>query len=125
MTKARILLIDCEETHRNIYASFLRYEGYGVTTAPDGIEGMGLLRRGGYDLILCSAEMPYMTGIEVAGAVKEFSSRKGQKTPVVLITGRNRQIHQEEMEDNGIDVVMAKPLKLDQLLENIKALSCS
>lgn len=122
---ARILLIDCAETHRNIYASFLRYEGYSVTTAPDGIEGMGLLRRGRYDLVLCSTEMPYMTGIEVARAIKEFSSEREQETRIILITGGNRPIHQEEMEDNGIDVVMAKPLKLDQLLKTVRTLSCS
>ncbi|MFQ5956730.1 MAG: response regulator [Candidatus Brocadiales bacterium] len=125
MTKTRILLIDCEETHRNIYASFLRYEGYSVTTAPDGIEGMGLLRKGCYDLVLCSSEMPYMTGVEVARAVKEFFSEKKQKTPIVLITGSSRQIRRAEKEDNGIDVVMTKPLKLEQLLETVKTLSCS
>ncbi len=123
MGKGRILLIDDEETHRNIYASFLRYEGYSVTTAPDGIEGMGLLRRGNYDLVLCSSEMPYMTGVEVARAIKEFSSEREQKTPVILVTSRNRRIGRDEIEDNGVDVVMAKPLKLDQLLETIKTLS--
>lgn len=125
MAKARILLIDYEETHRNIYASFLRYEGYSVTTAPDGIEGVGLLRRGSYDLVLCSSEMPYMSGVDVAKTIKELSLEWEQKPPIVLITSKNRQIHREEMEDSKIDVVMAKPLKLDQLLETIKSLSRS
>lgn len=124
MSKGRILLIDHEETHRNIYASFLKYEGYSVATAPDGIEGVGLLRRGRYDLVLCSAEMPYMSGFEVARAVKEFSLEKGRKTPIILITSRNRQLHKEEVEDNEIEAVMTKPLRLDQLLENIKSLAC-
>lgn len=123
MTKARVLLIDYEETHRNTYSSFLRYEGYNVTTAPDGIEGIGLLRRGCYDLVLCSTEMPYMSGAEVARAVKEFSAGEGRKPPVILMTGRKRQVRQEEIEDNGIDVVMSKPIKLDYLLETVKTLS--
>ncbi|HCN19725.1 MAG: hypothetical protein A3C38_00775 [Planctomycetes bacterium RIFCSPHIGHO2_02_FULL_50_42] len=122
-TKARVLLIDYEETHRNIYASFLRYEGYSVTTAPDGIEGIGLLRRGRYDLVLCSTEMPYMSGIDVARAVKEFSADGRRKPPIILMTSRKRQVLQEEIRDNGIDMVMPKPLKLDYLLETIKTLS--
>ncbi len=94
-------------------------------TAPDGIEDIGLLRRGRYDLVLCSTEMPYMTGIDVARAVKGFSAEGERNPPFILITGSRQQVCQEETEGNEIDVVMAKPLRLDHLLETIKTLSCA
>lgn len=121
-SKAHILLIDHQETHRSTYASFLRYQGYEVTTAPDGIDGLRLFRDGSYTLILCALDMPSMSGLEVAKKVKEFSTQRGKKTPVILFAGRSQQVVPEDLEDNGIDVVMIKPLRLDQLSELIERL---
>jgi two-component system OmpR family response regulator len=119
-TKGSILLIDDQETHRNIYASFLRYEGYRVTTAPDGVEGLDIFRKGYYDLVLCALEMPGMSGLEVAKALRGSSAGRGGKIPIILLVGRNSQVLPADLESNGIDMVVCKPLKLDQLSGLIK-----
>lgn len=119
-TKASILLIDDQETHRNIYASFLRYEGYRVTTAPDGVEGLGLFEKGYYDLVLCALEMSSMSGLEVAKALRGSSADRGGKTPIILLVGRNSQVLPADLESNGINMVVCKPLKLDELSGLIK-----
>ncbi|MFN3467823.1 MAG: response regulator [Candidatus Brocadiales bacterium] len=120
--KANILLIDYEETHRSIYTSFLRYAGYAVTAAPDGIEGLSLFRKGSYDLVLCALEMPYLSGVEVARAIKTFCQEKGQKVPFVMVASRAHEVTQEEMGKTGVDTVFFKPLRLDQLSETISGL---
>jgi DNA-binding response OmpR family regulator len=123
--KANILLIDYEETHRSIYASFLRYTGYTVTTAPDGIEGLSLFRKGSYDLVLCALEMPYISGMEVARAIRAVSLEKGHKVPIIMVASRTNESAlggQKTMEDTGIDTVFFKPLKLDRLSESISGL---
>ncbi|HHT9119781.1 MAG TPA: response regulator [Candidatus Hypogeohydataceae bacterium YC41] len=120
--KANILLIDYEETHRSIYTSFLRYAGYTVTAAPDGIEGLSLFRKGSYDLVLCALEMPYLSGVDVARAISSFCLEKGRKVPFIMIASRSREITQEEMKKTGIDTVFFKPLRLDRLSESISGL---
>jgi CheY-like chemotaxis protein len=117
-----ILLIDYEETHRSIYASFLRYAGYTITAAPDGIEGLNLFKKGSYDLVLCAFEMPYLSGIEVARAIRSFCMERGRKVPFIMIASRSREIKKEEMRDTGIDTVFFKPLRLDHLSESISGL---
>ncbi|MDI6760241.1 MAG: response regulator [Candidatus Brocadiaceae bacterium] len=120
--KANILLIDYEETHRSIYTSFLRYAGYAVTAAPDGIEGLSLFKQGSYDLVLCALEMPYLSGVEVARAIKTFCIGKGRKVPFIMVASRTHEVTQEEMRKTGIDTVFFKPLRLDHLSESIKGL---
>lgn len=120
--KANILLIDYEETHRSIYTSFLRYAGYAVTAAPDGIEGLSLFRKGSYDLVLCALEMPYLSGVEVARAIRTFCLEKGQKVPFIMVASRTHEVTQEEMRKTGIDTVFFKPLRLDRLSETISGL---
>lgn len=123
--KANILLIDYEETHRNIYASFLRYTGYAVTTAPDGIEGLSLFRKGSYDLVLCALEMPYISGMEVAKAIRAFCVERGRKVPVIMVASKTHESAlggQEAMKNTGIDTVFFKPLRLDRLSESISGL---
>ncbi len=120
--KANILLIDYEETHRSIYTSFLRYAGYTVTAAPDGIEGLSLFRKGSYDLVLCALEMPYLSGLEVARAIRACCLEKGRKVPFIMVASKVHEVTQEEMKDTGIDTVFFKPLRLDHLSESISGL---
>jgi CheY-like chemotaxis protein len=120
--KANILLIDYEETHRSIYTSFLRYAGYAVTAAPDGIEGLSLFKKGSYDLVLCALEMPYLSGVEVARAIRSFCLEKGRRVPFVMVASNVHEITKEEMRKTGIDTVFFKPLRLDRLSESISGL---
>ncbi len=120
--KGNILLIDYEETHRTIYTSFLRYVGYTVTAAPDGIEGLSLFKKGSYDLVLCALEMPYLSGMEVAKTIKTFSLERGRSVPIIMVASRAREVTQEEIKKTGVDTVFFKPLRLDRLSESIKEL---
>lgn len=64
-TKARILVIDDEESIREVLCRALRRENYQVDVAADGKTGLTHLQEAAYDLIICDIRMPELTGVDV------------------------------------------------------------
>jgi CheY-like chemotaxis protein len=62
MARPRILVIDDEPDLRTIIAATLRIDGHDVQTAADGKEGLALISRNPFDVILCDLRMPEMDG---------------------------------------------------------------
>jgi len=62
---AKILIIDDEKSIRKTLREILEYEKYQVDEAADGSEGIELIKKEKYDIILCDIKMPKMDGIEV------------------------------------------------------------
>lgn len=60
----RILVIDDEESVRFVVKEMLEFEGYEVTTAPNGKVGLQLFRKDPTDLIITDIFMPEMEGLE-------------------------------------------------------------
>jgi YesN/AraC family two-component response regulator len=85
--KPRVLVIDDEEVIRSAARRIL--EGYDVTTAGNGREGLREMRKGPFDLVLTDLKMPGMDGIEVLKGAKELSP----ETEVIIITGYGNTAH--------------------------------
>lgn len=69
MSKA-ILVVDDDLFVRDLYKEALEQEGYKVTTAENGAEGLEKLREHWYDLVFLDIVMPEMTGLEVIKKLK-------------------------------------------------------
>jgi len=63
----RILVVDDEESIRNLLKRFLEEEGYSVVTAADGEEALDEMSRQGAEIALVDIRMPGMSGIELLG----------------------------------------------------------
>lgn len=63
--RARILLVDDDESVREVLKIFLEEENYYVTDADDGKIATQLLKLDGYDLVISDVKMPNMGGIEL------------------------------------------------------------
>jgi DNA-binding NtrC family response regulator len=83
MTKGKVLVIDDEAIVRLSCDRTLSPEGYEVRLAKNGFEGMEMLAKEGFDLVLTDLKMPDMDGIEVLRTIKE----RWPETEVVVITG--------------------------------------
>ena len=69
--KARILVVDDEDSIRTSLVKFLRdRKGYHVDAAADGAEGWGRLAAADYDLVLTDLVMPGMNGLELIGRAR-------------------------------------------------------
>jgi PAS domain S-box-containing protein len=113
--EARILVIDDEETVRNVLSQILARINHQVSAAKNGEEGIRLFKEREFDIVLTDLGMPGMSGWEVCRAIKEMSPH----TPVGMITGWGLEVDQARMKESGIDFVIPKPFQLDQIIRVI------
>jgi CheY-like chemotaxis protein len=112
----RILLADDNKTIRDMVSSFLKFLGYEVTLACNGIEALAAFLEHSFDLVLTDLEMPFMDGLRLAGHIKEKSS----DTPVILLTGADSGTVLEKMEKGPVDSVIFKPFRMKDLQRTIQ-----
>jgi CheY-like chemotaxis protein len=110
---ARILVIDDEEYVRSVLSRVLSQVNHRVTVAKDGGEGLELLRKQEFDIVLTDLGMPGMSGWEVCRAIKEIRPR----IPVGMITGWGMELDQKEKAESGLDFIISKPFDFNQILK--------
>lgn len=109
---ARILVIDDEEAIREVLADILMTGDHETVMAEDGQQGLELFAEGGFDVVLTDLGMPGMSGFDVARAVRKLDTI----TPIGLLTGWGANVDQDEMHRAGIDLLVPKPFKFDEVL---------
>lgn len=109
---ALVLVIDDEENIREILTDILATGGHRVITAATGPEGISLLDQHAFDLVLTDLGLPGMTGYEVAEAVKE----RRPSLSVGLVTGWGATLDENKVRSHGVDLVLSKPFRFDQVL---------
>lgn len=112
----KLLIIDDEKSIRKTLREILEYEKYQVDEAADGTEGLIMIQKDKYDIILCDIKMPKMDGIEVLEKIMQITS----DTPVVMISGHgNIETAVEAVKKGAFDFI-SKPLDLNRLLVTIR-----
>jgi PAS domain S-box-containing protein len=96
--------------------------GQTVFTARSGAEGIEIVKETLVDLVVCDLGMPGMNGIRVAREIKSLFERRKVKRPhLIILTGWGGQIHRTEAKaENGVDLILEKPIGSDQLLQKVK-----
>ena len=109
-----ILLIDDEETVRELTKNTLESYGYRVMTAQNGLQGIARFRENQNEikLLVTDTDMPYMDGMGVIRAIRELKPR----VPMIIASGTKRDT--SELPETGAIHLksLAKPYSLDQLL---------
>jgi CheY-like chemotaxis protein len=111
----RILVIDDEESVRDILHRMLGAKGHRVVVASNGEEGIERFRSERFDLVFTDLGMPRISGWEVGKAIKEINP----KVPIAMITGWGMELNREKMGESGIDLVISKPFNFDQVIQLI------
>jgi len=112
----KILVIDDEKSIRNTLKEILTYEGYEVTEAQDGSEGIKFAEKEKFDIILSDIKMPKMDGLEVLERLQETAP----ETPVVMISGHGNIDTAVEAIRKGAFDYISKPLDLNRMLVTIR-----
>jgi len=112
---ASILVIDDEKSICNSLRDILEYEKYKVDDAPNGIEGIDLIKQNKYDVILCDIKMPEMDGIEVLEKAMTITD-----TPLIMISGHGTIDTAVEAIKKGAFDYISKPLDLNRLLITVR-----
>lgn len=114
-----ILIIDDDDSIRDMYGLALESDGYRVLTAASGAEGLELARRHSPDLVLSDINMPGLDGRGVLRALRD-DPELGAK-PVVLMTGNQRDITPRNGMELGADDFLLKPFTNEELARCVNA----
>ncbi|MBU1922623.1 sigma-54 dependent transcriptional regulator [Patescibacteria group bacterium] len=110
-----ILVVDDEESMRELLDVMLSREGYQISSAESGRKAISLLEKKDFDLLLCDIKLGDMTGIDVLRA----SKKKNQNTIVIMISAyASTETAVEAMNDGAYDYV-PKPFDNDELKQTI------
>lgn len=102
----KILIIEDEETLRDLYVQILTKEGYAVDSAQDGDEGYKLLIKNSYDLVLLDIILPKMDGLQILEKFKQEG--KGVAGSVVLLTNLSQDLVLTKAKEFGVRGYMVK-----------------
>ena len=115
-----LLLVDDSISIRKVIAMMLEKAGYKVDVAVDGVEAMEKLSNKPYTLLITDLEMPRMHGYELIAEVK--GNQEMQQMPIVVMTSRAGEKHQNKAIELGADDYIVKPVDEETLLNSIRKL---
>jgi DNA-binding response OmpR family regulator len=115
---ATILIVEDEFAVARGVQYALQQEGYQVTVARSGEEGLEFATQQAPDLVLLDVRLPGMDGFEVLRRLRAT----GSKAPVLMLTARDEEVDKVIGLELGADDYLAKPFGLRELMSRIKAL---
>ncbi|MBN2495407.1 MAG: response regulator transcription factor [Deltaproteobacteria bacterium] len=116
--KERILVIEDDNALRNGLALNFRAQGYEAICAADGDEGMRRAFDDQPDLIVLDIMLPGWSGLEILSELRD----RGERTPVLILSARNKTREKIEGLGLGADDYVTKPFELPELLARVEAM---
>ena len=114
----KILVIEDEESILMALEDNLKLEGYEVSSAKDGLQGLAAAKEKGYDLIILDIMLPKMDGFEVCKQLRQA----GITTPILILTAKSQEIDKVLGLELGADDYVTKPFSPREVLARVKAL---
>ena len=112
----RILVVDDEESMRDVLRRILSAEGYSVSLAENGKRALASLEKERFDFVLCDIRMPEMGGLEL---LREIMSRKIPSTAIMMSAFGTVQTAVEAMKLGAYDYI-SKPFMSDEILLTLR-----
>ena len=104
-------MVDDDENVRAPLTKYLSKEGFEVTSAAGGVEGLRLVPKSNPHVVISDLCMPGMDGFEFCA---QLTSRHPD-TPIVLMTGRGNLLNSERLRATGASALLAKPFSLQSV----------
>ena len=111
-----VLIVEDDRNIAELLQMYLEKEGYAVTTAGDGGQGLQKFRSIKPDLVLLDVMMPVMDGWTVCRAIREES-----KTPIIMLTAKGETDDKVTGLKAGADDYVTKPFEMKEVLARIEA----
>jgi|ETNmetMinimDraft_13_1059891.scaffolds.fasta_scaffold02215_2 chemotaxis protein histidine kinase CheA/ActR/RegA family two-component response regulator len=113
----RIFVIDDSVIQRRRLGEILVQAGYDCDLAENGFDAIKVAKERKHAVFCVDLLMPVMDGFEFIEQVRRVPGR--EKTPVVVITGRDSMYERERTEKLGINDYMTKPVDADELISRL------
>lgn len=113
---ARVLVIDDEPQIRRFLEISLRSEGFAVSEASNGLEGIELLAKRGADLVVLDLGLPDLEGYEVLERIRGWS-----EVPVIVLSVRSAEAEKVRALDAGAHDFVTKPFGVQEFMARVRA----
>jgi nitrogen-specific signal transduction histidine kinase/CheY-like chemotaxis protein len=110
---ARCLVVDDDPQVRQMICDILSDAGHSVVMAVDGADGVEKFKNdSSFDVVVTDLAMPKLNGLQLARLCKTLRP----SVPVVMLTGWGVLLTEEQLAEHGVDEVLSKPVRMDQIL---------
>ena len=111
-----VLVVEDDRNIAELLQMYLEKEGYAVTIASDGGQGLSKFRAIKPDLVLLDVMMPVMDGWEVCNAIRAES-----QTPIIMLTAKSETSDKVQGLRAGADDYITKPFEMREVLARVEA----
>ena len=111
-----VLIVEDDRNIQELLQLYLEKEGYAVTVASDGGQGLSKFRSIKPDLVLLDVMMPVMDGWAVCKAIRADS-----QTPIIMLTAKGETNDKVSGLKSGADDYVTKPFEMKELLARVEA----
>ena len=119
-SKLTLLLIDDEQGIVDFIRLGMRYEGFRVEDAGDGVTGLEMAQRLRPNLVVLDVMLPGMDGLEVCRRLRE--SEATADIPILMLTAKDEVHDRVSGLESGADDYLTKPFSFEELLARVRAL---
>jgi two-component system cell cycle response regulator DivK len=116
----RVLLVEDNEDNRTIYSTVLRYLGYQVIEAVDGLQAVALARSERPDIVLMDISIPGIDGWEATRVLREDPTTRA--LPIVALTAHALADDRERAAKAGFTSYLAKPIEPNAVVAEVRRL---
>ncbi len=113
----KILVVDDEKLIVKGIRFSLEQDGYEVTAAYDGEEGLALAKAQKFDMVLLDLMLPKLSGMEVCQQIREFSN-----VPIIMLTAKGEDMDKIMGLEYGADDYITKPFNILEVKARMKAI---
>ena len=118
----RILVAEDSAANRELITALLetKVPAGSIRIASDGHEALDAATQERFDLILMDIQMPQLSGIEAAAALRRLEAERGGYTPIVAVTANAMKGDREAYLAAGMDGYVSKPIDRDLMFREIE-----
>ena len=116
MGAKRVLVVEDQEDLAALYESALTKEGYEVSKAYTGEEGVAFFEDNGADAVMLDMTLPEMHGVQTLQAIRGLNAN----VPVVVVTGETSDETRQQCERLGVQQYLSKPADYRDILAALR-----
>ncbi|WP_397569925.1 PAS domain S-box protein [Schlesneria sp. T3-172] len=121
VTALNILVAEDNQFNAMLLQQLLLRNGHAVTIVPDGRQALDTALRENFSILLLDIHMPELDGFQVARAIREHEQLSRDHLPILALTARSTPQIQDQCLAAGMEGMISKPMKADDLWAALKA----
>jgi two-component system phosphate regulon response regulator PhoB len=118
MTQPHILIIEDEPAQREVLSYNLNAEGYRVTLAENGEQGLLMVEEDTPDVIVLDWMLPHVSGIEICRQLKTRGDTR--LIPIIMLSARSEEVDKVRGLETGADDYVVKPYAVVELMARVR-----